>query len=177
MTELESAVYFKSNMAGCLDWAHIFKKIAFLTERSQIPPTAEQRQDLESFITETRFFHPLRDTENLSNFINNLNTETSEPAPSGSSSDWRVNILAFCNHLRQWKRECFLTTTAHLQMGKNRISSKFPFLCMSFAGDSARWVLVFLTFDLFRVIVFLLIYFDDRTLSDTSAYFTNKFML
>jgi len=32
-----------------------------------------------------------------------------------------------CKHLRHWKRECFLATATHAQMGKNTISSvSFP---------------------------------------------------
>lgn len=50
MTKLEPMVYFKTNMVECLDSAKIFKALAFLTARSQIHPTAEQRQALDSFV-------------------------------------------------------------------------------------------------------------------------------
>ena len=50
MTKLEPMVYFKTNMVECRDSAIIFKALAFFTARSQIHPTAEQRQALDSFV-------------------------------------------------------------------------------------------------------------------------------
>ena len=50
MTKLEPAAYFTPNLVECLDSSKNFKAIAFLTERSQIHPTAEQRQALRSFV-------------------------------------------------------------------------------------------------------------------------------